>query len=766
MSEGNYKGENQRIDLSEEIKLNSGAGSTNSTGPTSLSGDTGSTGSTGGASNADKILEEIQSLRNSVDILKKTIEPTAPENTAPSDKVVKILKENESGTAVKPSEDSSFVAKYREQMKQQMANQDPKAEKRTERIAQKDAARREKEHQRELIRQQREALRKEKEQQRLLRAQKRAEQRQRKIEEDEARKKERRARAKELQKKREIRAEVKRQKKLAARTAKLGGGVVETYDTQISTEIKPIARYSIRDLLGIDLRRKLREAKIEEERESIRQEHEAKTAEARQAAAHLRMVRRSNFKSTAIGRFLGSIFAFSERHKGQLIFAMSVILIICVAVAGYFNYYTLYEYSYNGKALGYVKNKDDVYRITDLVQNELSTDDVKVVIDEDDISFKRMSTRKASGKSAKDIVADTSDEVLRRLTYMGDLNVKAWVMYVNNRRVGSLQEKEMGADVLKKLEERYFSGKKGAEIEKAEIQEDIEIKRENAELRNVMNEDEMVERLCTVGEKESNYTTLEGDTLADIAALYGITEKQILKDNPDLDPTKLTAGVNIVIKQKAPPVTIRITEKREYAHTIEYKTIEKKTDEMYEGEEEVEQEGEDGKEELTERYVSINGEIDEENKEILKRDVKKKAVDKIVTIGTAERPPSVGDGVFIWPIESGYTLTSRFGHRWGRLHAGIDLGTRIGNDVLAADGGIVTRSGYYGGYGLCVDVDHQNGMSTRYGHLSQSLVSVGDEVYEGQHIAESGNSGFSTGAHLHFEIHVNGSATDPLNYLP
>ena len=185
---------------------------------------------------------------------------------------------------------------------------------------------------------------------------------------------------------------------------------------------------------------------------------------------------------------------------------------------------------------------------------------------------------------------------------------------------------------------------------------------------------------------------------------------------------------------------------------------------MYEDEQIIEQEGEDGSEDIVERTVSINGE--QEELRVLKDEVTKEPVQKVILVGTAERPPSVGDGVYIWPLAGGYTLTSHYGYRWGRLHAGIDLGTPTGNDVLAADGGVVVRAGYFGGYGYCVDIDHQNGQMTRYGHLSSILVSVGDEVYEGQHIAESGNTGASTGAHLHFEIHVNGQTHDPLQDLP
>lgn len=90
----------------------------------------------------------------------------------------------------------------------------------------------------------------------------------------------------------------------------------------------------------------------------------------------------------------------------------------------------------------------------------------------------------------------------------------------------------------------------------------------------------------------------------------------------------------------------------------------------------------------------------------------------------------------------------------------------MGTTVMAADGGTVTYAGYSGAYGYLVTIDHQNGMETRYAHNSELLVSVGDKVYQGQSIAKSGNTGRSTGPHVHFEIRVDGVAKDPLNYLP
>ena len=676
------------------------------------------------------------------------VQDPAEARTAASEKVIKaIVDEERRLSGDKTPEVVDFAAKYKDHMMRQVTDADEKKRKHDERLNRREAAR------------------KEKEQLKALRAEKRAENKRRRKEEDEARKRERAERTKELRQKREIRAEVRRKKRIAHKTAKIGGGIVQYHGTEISTEVQPVAKYSIRELLGFAHRDKIKAAETEEEKSALLKEQEIIAEDARQAAAHLQKVRASRYQNTLPGRIAGSIKSYSETHKKLLLSIFGGVLLIIVGITGFSNYYTLYEYSYNGHALGYVRDKDDVLKITDMVQKALSTDkDIQVVIDDrDDITFKKVS---ALDKGKEAIVADTSDQVLKRLTYMGDLNVKAWGIYVNGRKVGAVQKKAYAADVLKELEKRYSSGRDGAVIEKAEVQEDIEVKKSNTDLRDVSSVERMTDKLCSNDEREIIHTIAAEETLKDIAKEYQISVEDILLENEGLDPKKLVAGETLLIKKTGPPVTVRITEKRTYEQKIKYETEEKKTDQMYEGETEIKQEGKNGRERITERSVSINGDINDDDITILDRKVKRKAVKKIIIVGTAERPPSVGDGVYIWPMEGGYTLTSRFGRRWGRLHAGIDLATGVGNDVLAADGGIVTRAGYFGGYGLCVDVDHQNGQSTRYGHLSQTLVSPGDEVYEGQHIAESGNSGFSTGPHLHFEIHIGGSATDPLPYLP
>jgi murein DD-endopeptidase MepM/ murein hydrolase activator NlpD len=120
----------------------------------------------------------------------------------------------------------------------------------------------------------------------------------------------------------------------------------------------------------------------------------------------------------------------------------------------------------------------------------------------------------------------------------------------------------------------------------------------------------------------------------------------------------------------------------------------------------------------------------------------------------------------VWPARG--SLSSRYGRRWGRMHQGIDIAGPVGTPIVAAAEGTVIASGYSsGGYGNVVDIQHADGSFTRYGHNSRLLVSVGQQVKQGQNIAEMGSTGRSTGPHLHFEYHTGtGSVVNPMVYLP
>lgn len=124
----------------------------------------------------------------------------------------------------------------------------------------------------------------------------------------------------------------------------------------------------------------------------------------------------------------------------------------------------------------------------------------------------------------------------------------------------------------------------------------------------------------------------------------------------------------------------------------------------------------------------------------------------------------------IWPVSG--VVSSHFGFRvspggiGSTYHEGLDIASSYGNTVHATANGRITQAGWVNGYGYLVEIDHGNGIKTRYGHNSAILVSVGDQVVQGQTISLIGSTGNSTGPHCHYEVRVNGEAVDPTLFLP
>ncbi len=131
------------------------------------------------------------------------------------------------------------------------------------------------------------------------------------------------------------------------------------------------------------------------------------------------------------------------------------------------------------------------------------------------------------------------------------------------------------------------------------------------------------------------------------------------------------------------------------------------------------------------------------------------------TQGAGDTTPSSSG--LIWPLSG--PVTSPYGYRWGRLHAGIDIAAPSGTPIHAAAGGSVVLAAWTGGYGNYTCIDHGGGMAPCYAHQSAYAVSAGTQVGQGQVIGYVGNTGHSFGAHLHFEVRINGNPVDPLGYL-
>jgi murein DD-endopeptidase MepM/ murein hydrolase activator NlpD len=165
---------------------------------------------------------------------------------------------------------------------------------------------------------------------------------------------------------------------------------------------------------------------------------------------------------------------------------------------------------------------------------------------------------------------------------------------------------------------------------------------------------------------------------------------------------------------------------------------------------------------ITAKLVKENGVL--VKRSIVSEKVTLMASDQVILQGTKKAPSTAATGRMAKPYSRG-SYSSGFGRRWGRMHTGIDWSMPVGSPIYAADGGVVSESGNDGAYGKCIIINHGNGIKTRYAHNSALLVKAGDKVFKGQKISNSGNTGRTTGPHLHFEVLKNGSPVNPLNYL-
>lgn len=260
------------------------------------------------------------------------------------------------------------------------------------------------------------------------------------------------------------------------------------------------------------------------------------------------------------------------------------------------------------------------------------------------------------------------------------------------------------------------------------------------------------------------YKVVSGDTLSGIALKVGIPMEDIIKMNDSLEDqnSMIHPDDELVITIPKPKLAIRRVEEvlfdEDYTPETEYIY----NDEWYTTDKVVHQQPSDGHHRGIAMITYEND--DEVSREVIDEEITYQPVPMIMEKGT-KIPPS-----YIKPIYGG-RITSRFGYRKrptkgaSTYHKGIDWATPVGTTVMASCGGTVAKAGWGSGYGNVIYINHPGGRQTRYGHLSKILVSVGQTVSQGQKIALSGNTGVSTGPHIHFEILINGSHVNPLNYL-
>ncbi len=286
-------------------------------------------------------------------------------------------------------------------------------------------------------------------------------------------------------------------------------------------------------------------------------------------------------------------------------------------------------------------------------------------------------------------------------------------------------------------------------------------------------------------EKQEIYTVKLGDTVENVAYNNKLSSEELLIANPSLSSVNslLSAGQKLNIGLIAPQFTI--VEESTVVADVEkaFDTVYEEDPNRYSGQTYTKQQGVNGVSRITQKIQYKNGEIT--NLEVSGTpEIITAPINKIVVKGTKREPsynpyyssPAASSTDWGWPTISPYVITSYYGWRWGRLHGGIDIsGSGYGSPIYSATDGVVIdtftscpSNGYYGsscggGFGNYVYVKSTSGLTIIYGHIKNSItVSVGQTVKKGQHIGYLGNSGSSTGPHLHFEIRdENGNKLNP-----
>lgn len=398
-----------------------------------------------------------------------------------------------------------------------------------------------------------------------------------------------------------------------------------------------------------------------------------------------------------------------EQRKHNIFAAFAVLVVVIAASVVLIQSSTAYEYSYHGKLLGTARSVDDVYRTIDVLGDKLSkATGANVSLDvERDMTFNKV--------VGFNLDVDTDEDILNTITYMKDLQVEAYVICVDDEETVTLESESVAKELLSEIQNEYAAASTGAVIDEVSYDQKVEIRPSYCLLGDIWNRSDA---------------------------------KKVLQGNKE--------GTD------EPLITIRSTETATYTEAVAYDVQYIDNASLYEGETEIKSQGSEGTDLIVATVERVNGQ--EVARTVVSTTRITEPVAEVQYRGTKPIPATQGTGAFQYPLAS-YTISSYFGMRWGTLHTGVDLAAPMGSKIYASDGGTVTFAGWKGSYGYLVIINHGGLFETYYAHCSKILVSVGENVYQGQNIALVGSTGYSTGPHCHFEVRYNGTPNNPLNYL-
>lgn len=348
-------------------------------------------------------------------------------------------------------------------------------------------------------------------------------------------------------------------------------------------------------------------------------------------------------------------------------------------------------------------------------------------------------------------------------------------LFIDEKYIGALTSREQLESLLETIRTSQDTGE---ECKPSQFAQEVEVLDGAYPKETILTADVLREILLSRQSEPVYYTAKSGDTLLGIAHSCGLTLAELRERNPAYENTDLLhIGDKLLIQQASAVLQVSRYIQATYTETVPYETKVYFNDNFYVDEQRIFVKGKNGSQKVTAEIEYTDGV--ETGRTVLESTIIEKPVTQKMRIGTQKgsRPngSGVASGKFIWPLPHFKTITSYFGPRWGTVHEGLDIsGYNVyGASIVAADGGTVYAvnrtsswgTGMFAGYGYAVIIDHGAGLRTLYAHCSKIAVQPGQRVSKGQVIAYVGNTGRSTGAHLHFEVRQNNKRVNPLEYL-
>lgn len=478
-------------------------------------------------------------------------------------------------------------------------------------------------------------------------------------------------------------------------------------------------------------------------------------------------VLRNGYQKGGFGGMLGA-FAQGMSNNSHLFvtiinYTLPVVAILCVAhVVNYVqNLDFAVSVEYNGEHIGYIADETVFEEAETKLQQRLT------YLPEDEIvdTVPRFAVSVVSEPSVKSS-AELTDAIIQNA---GTDMVEATGIYIDGELLGVVKDYTQVNTVLNQMLDEYRSGDAG---ERVEFTKDVQSEAGLYLAANLVDEQSVIDEITSETSGAVYYTVQSGDAPSTIAQSYDMTTDELVSMNPGILDS-LLVGQSVLVSKSQPYLPVQTVRTETYEQDIPYGTTVTTSDKYYEGETRTVSAGVAGKKSVTAEISYVDG--IEVSRTVLSETVLSEPVNAVVAKGTKVMQKAevvagsqVANSGMINPIQSKSPYISQ--RYKGTAHNGIDIAFRGGNGygtpIVSVLPGTVTYAGWRGTYGNLVIVDHGNGYQTWYAHCSKLYVSAGQKVVQGETIAAVGNTGRSTGNHLHFRVIANGVQVNPLSYIP